>query len=462
MDTHMNVRTPMKGNQKDKVLTADEFEKDLYEFFVQMKDNDVIWTSSIWNKEPYKTNGKDYYRPVWFAKVNSDNDANFIDHFHNFAIVEYDFEFTVPSTKIGNALFDANGNEWQVKGYSGRTYTIYVSKDNMKIQVKVGTVQNEATDPVVAQIYKKGNKTMLRYGEYGTADASTDVENDIYVNTPRYKSAETYDMVWDILNIDAHYNLLNGPSLGERQTFTAYIKIITPSTCIPLVLNNGYFNTKFLRPLNWEVKGAKINTDAINGRQVFPMADLATFSDWRDVKGNMNASPVTPNGTTGTLGATWMYYGVTVEIDDETWYTDNAEFNREKLNTREEIETAIKNGDLRKTSTLTGLDFTITKSGSITGFYTADGKSFSEKTYNCNANEPWTWVFSYKNNEGTVNKFHIYVPVIIKYTYSPQGTWYYDASGNKVDNKVKGDDDLVLKSWISFDINDTANNAKKN
>ena len=62
-----------------------------------------------------------------------------------------------------------------------------------------------------------------------------------------------------------------------------------------------------------------------------------------------------------------------------------------------------------------------------------------------NAADPTLSRFKYKNNEGTVDDFHVYVPIYITYTYGPKGS------------------NLVIKAWGTLNVHKTVHGtAKKN
>ena len=66
--------------------------------------------------------------------------------------------------------------------------------------------------------------------------------------------------------------------------------------------------------------------------------------------------------------------------------------------------------------------------------------------YVANTTDPTLSRFKYKNNEGTVDNFHVYVPVYITYTYGP-----------------KTNDKLRIKVWGTLSVHKTVHNeAKKN
>lgn len=403
MDVHMNVRTPANSYDPN-VLTTDEFKKDLFEYFTT---SDILSIVDAAN----------------FAKISK----------------TAGFEFTTPAVAKENAVFDAVNGNWNVLGFSGTAYTLYLSG-------RGNTAVNAQTNPAVEIRIKNitGNPLVCEI-----LDPADDEEGNTEIVL---KYAEN-DYAWDILNYAHRHALLNGPEDKDKESFTAYIHILADEACIPVTLDKAYFNVKFLRPINWypQVVDAPIDArtgDHGDGYFYWNLEDFVKFTDWRLVKGDEPNSAKAGWGYPGdakdyavvrgykvnelddnTLEETtvqtiknneityWKYYGITFESDDTEMYTDVANANRDFVDLN--VNEAAK-AKLVKVQNLKGMDF----------------------QYVPNTTDPTLSRFKYKNNEGTVDNFHVYVPVYITYTYGP---------------KEKN----VIKVWGTLSVHKTVHNAAK-
>gem|GEM_PF-6378038 len=422
MDVHMNVKTPrnsydthvLKTGEPDASITdPDElasygFKKDLFEYFTTSDILDIVEAAKFGNIS--KTAG---------------------------------FEFTTPEIAKGNAVFDAVNGNWNVLGFSGTTYTLYLSgrgnttvnpQDNPAVEIRI---KNITGNPLVCEILKP------------TLDKEGNTEIVL-------KYAEN-DYAFDILNYAHRHALLNGPTDKEKESFTAYIHILANEACIPVTLNKAYFNVKFLRPINWypQIVDAPIDArtgDHGDGYFYWNLEDFVKFTDWRFLKSDVpnpllagygypgdakdyavvrgfkvnelddnTLEETTIKTITNTEVTYWKYYGITFESSDEEMYTDVANANRDYVDLNLNPG-AIAN--LVKVQNLKGMDF----------------------QYVANTTDPTLSRFKYKNNEGTVDNFHVYVPVYITYTYGP-----------KDNNKLR------IKVWGTLSVHKTVHNeAKKN
>ncbi len=171
------------------------------------------------------------------------------------------FTFTTPNPAFGNASF----TEWKVKGISGAEYTLTLNPAKDAIMCGLTTIVTLDNDGVI-----------------------TFVEGDI---------------ADDILNYASH------SELGEKQTFSAYIKIDITDGCRPVdLISDQYFNVRFLRPVTMTAVKNNWVKDAPNDWQTIDLSDLASCVDWRNYKGVNYASGVTtvPAGEKFNLN----YYGV--------------------------------------------------------------------------------------------------------------------------------------------------------
>ena len=173
--------------------------------------------------------------------------------------------------------------------------------------------------------------------------------------------------------------------------------------------------------------------DAWNAKQTIKLSEFVSFNDWRTTDNTLsnpstnytgNSYPVlnTITGIFNGENTAYKYYGITITSNDQECVTDlnKGKDARIQLVGDAAINSAIQNGELKKCYVFDGFDFTF------------DGVD----------------TYTYWNNEGNLGTFHIYVPLYIKYTYSPWAT-----------------EPLFIKTWSSVLVKETVNNpqtAKKN
>ena len=426
IDTHMNVRTP-KDSYTVPVLTTDEFKKNLFEYFTSRE--------IIGLKEAAK-----------FAKISK----------------EAGFMFTTPAVEKENAVFDANKNGmWTVLGYSKNKYTLMLYHQAMKYDDAGNLVRGSRTSEIRTDLTKVdefGNR--LAANQIVINDVNKTVVCEILPAKPatgeiELKYAEN-DKAWDILNYAHRHALKNGPADAEKESFTAYIHVLATESCIPVTLNKAYFNVKFLRPINWYPQVVDAPIDATTGTAgdgyfYWNLEQFIKFTDWRllaadvpdaskagynypgDTKAyavvrgytvKVNADNTLTETTTKTIKSPeieyWKYYGISFDSRATEMYTDVANTDRNIIDLNVEPG---KIKQLKKVSDLEGMDFQYVK----------------------NTTDPTLSRFKYKNNEGTVDDFHVYVPIYITYTYGPKGS------------------NLVIKAWGTLNVHKTVHGtAKKN
>ncbi len=266
-------------------------------------------------------------------------------HFSKFAGLVPTFEFTLPSTKIGNATFDAEGGSWTVKGLSGATYRLHLSADKHEILCGTTTIVKMTASGVVT-----------------------------------YVEGEIAD---DILNYKGH------KELGELETFTAYVSIVVPDGCYPVIFKNGWFNVRFVRPLDlgqakpYEVK------DAPNEWQEIKLTDLVTVTDWRNYTGD----PKNLNGGKDQFNKfDFKYYQIDLfsKLDDIRTDAHLGKDARAK-------NTDPKNFIGTDWKDIVGLLLELDSTGKI---------------------------LKYKNNSGVVGDFHLFVPIRMSYVFGNYPTSY--------------------------------------
>ena len=409
-DVRTNVFTP---NVINRPLTTDDWEKDLYEYFYNPKyDEKNITPEGI---------AHDILDWRLAAKDLKDKDGN--DRFDK---VSKHGEFILINPFDNGTEKNTNhfASKWEVKGYSGDLYTLRVDEPAktddggyvQNIWAKKGTVEEK----IVSLTY--------------TPDKNDkDLVNDEKANLKLLKSEFGYD----IMNYVGHSYVTD-----DNLVFTAYLKVLSPEACYSFV-KRPYFNVRFLRPINWYPKGEYVITDAPNKAQIIELNKLISFNDWR-TSDNTNEIPYsnftgksyvvadqaalfTPGDTPAKEITSYKYYGIKLTSNDKECLTDiHRGEDARTLLTATEVKEALRNIEadvmsenrVRYTGTFTGLDL----------------------KYNAATNS-----YTYQNNKGNVQYFHIYIPLYIQYTFSPWETEH-----------------LFIKTWSAVTVNKTVENAKKN
>ena len=403
-DVHMNVYTPNVINRPLTII--DDFEKDLYEYFYNPK----------YDEQNITPEGVAHDILDWKLS-NADKRFENVSKHGEFVLVN---PFDNGTDKNTNHF----ASKWEVKGYSGDLYTLRVDEPAktddggyvQNIWAKKGTV----VEKIVSLTY--------------TPDKDEkDLVNDEKANLKLLKSEYGYD----IMNYVGHSSVTD-----DNLVFTAYLKVESPEACYSFV-KRPYFNVRFLRPINWYPKGEYTINDAPNKTQEIPLNTLINFNDWR-TSDNTNESPysnytgnsyvVADQADLFTAGTTpekeitsYKYYGIKLTSNDKECLTDiHRGEDARTLLTADQVKEALRNIEnnvmsenrVRYTGTCSGLDL----------------------KYN-----PTTNAYTYQNNKGNVQYFHIYVPLYIQYTFSPWAT-----------------DHLFIKTWSAITVNKTVSNAKQN
>lgn len=258
-EVRANVPVPTEA---DNELKNDEFVKDLHDYFLNGK-----LSASLNNAEKFPE-----------LKAEMENSAN-----------QPKFKFTLPKKGV-NADFSANAaNQWTVKGYSGKEYTLELSDDNLTIKIvkvkKVGAKDPVAIDKKLVGMDANGKVT--------------------------YVEGEESD---DILNFASH------SELGSKQTFTAYVQITLPELCYEPYMPQTFFNVRFLRPLNLSGAEPYEIKDAPNDWQKISFGKLVSVTDWRDYTGLADNTNLGKND--GKKQFDFKYYGIEFIADVENALTD--------------------------------------------------------------------------------------------------------------------------------------------
>lgn len=260
------------------------------------------------------------------------------------------FKFIKPSTTTGNATFNAaSDGTWTVIGVSGSVYTLKLSDNAMAINIV------------------KKNGAAVTATNVVTLDADGNIS---FVES---------EMADDILNYKGHN------SLGERETFTAYIGMTIDGTCYDVPLSGKtWFNVRFVRPVDLTQPKAFDVKDAPNEWQTIDVADLVKVYDWRNYVGDPKNT--TKGAQTDDNKFDFSYYGIKLSTDASEIYTDA--YLGSDQRTELSDEAAIKK---------------LYKASAISGLLLEQGSSASE--------------LKYKNSSAVTGTFHLYVPVKMTYVF---------------------------------------------
>ena len=405
IDILENVPTPAENGQKNLGVgcpNSIEFERPLYENFL----NGIVSVNM---------NGKEKN----FSKYDYTNNKNI------------SFEFTLPVEGV-NAEFSHVNGTWDVYGYSGAKYTLHLSADKKQI------LDQHGAGDVIAEIVDKDGQPYIRM-------VDNDCANDILNHSGRYDDFGN-DKAKE--GSSTPFYLENG---SNKESFTAYLLIKTNDECYELLLDNRYFNAKFLRPIN--VWGKSYNwNDAFNAVQVLNPTELLVAKDWRDYDIKLDVDWNDGNNTAytfkeGEIG--WDYYNIyEVSVKYDEIFTDHAK----ELQDRKDIEAALAN---KETIPSIIKNFTLNRVSEIPAlkdpYLKVKAVDNSLKTYNSagkliGTKAPQT-VLEYTNNGGNVQDFHLFVPISVYYGW-----------GHKAGN--------TFKVWATINVKKTtgtdSQEAKKN
>ena len=147
----------------------------------------------------------------------------------------------------------------EVKDVDGKTYVLSVSTDGTRL-IATEKVSKVPADVAVLSgtsgLYKNN---MVTYQDNATAKA--------------------------ILNYADH------TELGDGQTLTAKVQMDIVNKCDkPIKVLNKEFDVKFLRPISVLPASNDVLEDALDGGDVIKLADVLTFTDWREFTFKENAN----------------------------------------------------------------------------------------------------------------------------------------------------------------------------
>ena len=186
--------------------------------------------------------------------------------------VAMNFGFVLPNEDNTSAavLKKLNVNEkkmtWIVQGYSGLYYLLTL-KDSDEDGIYDQIVATQSGKTTKASDKKNLNALVV------SLEKNTETKlNDTII----YSDTE---IACDILNKNKHTELAGG------ETFTAYLEMypVTDGTCCytPEV-ENGLFNVRFQRPVDFYGVNGYVVPDATNGYEIIDFSNLVKAVDWRD------------------------------------------------------------------------------------------------------------------------------------------------------------------------------------
>jgi len=329
------------------------------------------------------------------------------------------FEFTLP-VKGQNAEFGHVNGCWKVGGISGHVYTLTISSDHKAITDEHGCK--------IVEIIEKDGQPYIRMKDI-------DCANDILNYSGRYD--QDGKNLANEAESDPFYLANSDGETNNRQTFTAYLKVVTSDPGYQLLLNNSNFNVKFLRPVNaWAKKSSFIAKS--NEKYYIMPTDLLTAKDWRDytltLDRDLNGDSNYINGQIG-----WDFYNIyAISTKYDEIYTDHAA----EKSVRDAVDAELSYGNkmsqifakfkatLNKVGEITSLNENYLK---VTPIAQYDGVRVGSKQYKT---APQTRI-EYTSN-GNTQDFHLFVPIYIQYAWGhgPNSSLNHLRSGNPNTLKV--------------------------
>ena len=305
------------------------------------------------------------------------------------------FEFTLPVQGV-NAEFSHDSGVWNVTGYSGHNYSLHLSNDRKAIvdehNCVIAEILDYAGQPYIHMVDNNCANDILNYsGRYD--DNGNDKGNEANSN-PFY--------------------LENGPN--RKETFTAYLKIVTDDECYDLLLKDNYFNTKFLRPIN--VWGKSITIVPENSVQYILPTDLLTAKDWRNYTLTLDRDLYGDNNyEEGQVG--WDFYNIyAITTNYNEIYTDHAaeksirDAISAELTSNSNLSEMLVNykNQLNKVSQVPSLNENNLK---VTEIARHNGVKVGNRQYKT---APQTCI-EFTNTGDNNQTYHLFVPVYVQYAW---------------------------------------------
>lgn len=409
---------------------------------------------------------------------------------------------TLPAYKVGNTTIykeRKNVKVWTVKGasqYGTTEWQLTIGGHSAKALAADAAIP--AGNTAIYAVGKNGKAygpEEICYLDGGTVGKAT---NPII----RYRgledvNPELYPAATDLINRSGAYDArgnerftrgggLAGISQADYleknvdETFTAYIKLNVSHVCYDPIVAKQYFNVRIYRPIN--VAGLEVEWyDRVLADNTLDIKDLVEVVDWNDFAVvPFGAAAVKERNTVFGIerpkyadvyqdktrmkatnaGIPFEFYGISeLAVRYDEIRTDHAKEVSVRNNVYYDEESILKNTtkvkDLPSLSsdreapagykTLTVLN----ADGSIVPFATAHAWAHSD--LNASGNGTKFGKIYYNNDAGTVQLFHIYVPIAVKYNWG-NIAWddrLNDAAGAKLN------DDYTQKVWAVITVNAT-------
>lgn len=394
------------------------------------------------------------------------------------ATVEFLFTYPVKdvnSENVSASEIEIEGvkfkNAWKVTGASGTVWTLQVRAHN--------GVDNTA-------IYAVGKNDKLYGPEEVVYLDNTLVKDGVNIavnNQIHYHGLETganlYPAATDLLNKMGAYdaqgneqfelgsgltNMISAYYLGDNidRTFTAYLQLkVSHDLCYDPLIGKTFFNARFHRPINVVGKEITWNDRVLNDNKL-EIRKLVEVVDWNRFAvvafgGEKVAAKNTMTGIEQpkyadvyasatkmkqqNLGIPFEYYGISeLAVRYDEIRTDHAKEPSVRNNKFYDPAEIKANTDLVKdlnsliSERETGKRtlHLLNADGTVVSYTTAHAYNHSDLNATGNGTK-FGWLY-YNNNASGVQRFHIYVPIAVKYNWGNIAYDYLlDAAGAKLD-----------------------------
>ena len=401
LEVHENVPTP--AEEGDDQLEETDFQRSLLENF---KKNIVTI---------------DMPNPEKFSKYDYTNGKN------------VSFRFVLPKKGV-NAEFDAVDDTWTVPAYS--KYHGGVSEYTLHLAEPVTEANGQIS---YKAIYDQDDHCIVRIVNNRIEYQYNDCSDDILNWTGRY---------------DNDGNDIYNEYMKSLMTFTSYIEIYTQDgpVCYNLLLEDRFFNAKFERPINPWAKNHTW-TDALNAVEKINVSDLLTIKDWRDYAVDLKKKVNNAEKNIGfgfynicELFAPYSEIRTDHAAEPEFRTEITAKLAADKFIAQEAIVKYVAENKLDLASDIPALSPTYLQS--------------KESVVNA-LNQS---VITYTNNGGNVQKFHLFVPIYIKYNWGEFKSDHHEPWTTDGENfAITPCNPSTFKVWAIITVDaTTGNKAKKN
>jgi hypothetical protein len=273
-------------------------------------------------------------------------------------------------------------------GVDGTVYGLYINAAATRLYA----------EPLIATGANKGKITFA--GGTQIANVSNGTENRQEVVT----LVMTNNVTKNLLNLAPHTDLAN--------TLATYMKVKFDNTLagcyVPFVNGTDEFVVRYLRPINAKRGGDETAVDAVDGGSNINILKMIKLDDWRDY-GITYADAVASSKKQHDSYIT--YYGISLEFDPAQIRTDEGLADAQRV----KLDDAAKIAALPR-ATVIDPNIVLTPAG---GTPITVNPVWTPAT----ATTPGHWsaagneILNYKNAQTGARKFHLYVPIKVKYNY---------------------------------------------